>query len=298
VRGEEGNSIRFPLSTAVRAGLHGDAFFVFLNSPLAPRPSPLLDVGNYRQHIAFAGILGVVYACGASLLTGIHWLYGSVAALLATLSGLLPDLDSESGVELKGFTGILGVLAAVAVWDRLGQTNPPPAFELHLWAVVCAFVMVRHGLRRIMSRLAVHRGIGHSLPACAVWGSLTYLYYPTDRHILRLLMAVAVMAGFVSHLLLDEICSVDLRGARVNKAFGTALKLWAPSPWTTLGVYALLSYLAYRVIQIWPDDPFALGVPIRPPRLPLSLSESLAKLLSIPVIRLPAGGSNSVSGPD
>jgi hypothetical protein len=248
-------------------------------------------VGNYRQHITFAGFLGVVYAWGASVLAGVHWLHGSVAALLATLSGLLPDLDSDSGVELKGFTGVLGVLAAVAVWDRLGQTNPPPAFELHLWAVVCAYLIVRHGLRRVMAHLTVHRGISHSLPTCAVWGALTYLYYPTDLHVLRLLMAVAVMTGFFSHLLLDEICSVDLRGVRLNKAFGTAIKLWAPSPWTTLGMYGLLSYLAYRVIQIWPDDPFALGAQVRPPRLPISLSESLSKILSIPVMRLPSDGS-------
>ena len=67
---------------------------------------------------------------------GIHWVYGSVAALLATLGGLLPDLDSDSGVELKGFTGILGVLAAVAVWQRVGRVEPALAFEFHLWAVV------------------------------------------------------------------------------------------------------------------------------------------------------------------
>src|SRR3954447_2264401 len=113
-------------------------------------------MGSYRQHIAFAGVLGVVYAWAGFFLAGIHWLYGSVAALLATLSGLLPDLDSDSGVELKGFTGVLGVLAAVAVWDRLGQTDPPPAFELHLWAVVVAYILVRHGLRRILKHLTVH----------------------------------------------------------------------------------------------------------------------------------------------
>ena len=48
------------------------------------------------------------------------------------------------------------------------------------------------------------------------------------------------MVGFFSHLLLDEICSVDLKGARVNKAFGTAIKLWAPSAWSTLAMYGLL----------------------------------------------------------
>ena len=210
-------------------------------------------MGNYRQHITFAGVLGSVYALGAFLLAGIHWLYGSVAVLLTTISGLLPDLDSDSGVEMKGFTGILGVLVAVSVWQEMAHLDPPVPFEIHLWAVFLAYVSVRHGFRRIVTRLTVHRGISHSLPTCAVWGALTYLYYPSTHHIIRLTMAVAVIVGFLSHLLLDEICSVDLSGVRVNKAFGTAIKLWAPSPWSTLGMYGLLSYLAWRVVQVWPE---------------------------------------------
>jgi membrane-bound metal-dependent hydrolase YbcI (DUF457 family) len=227
-------------------------------------------VGNYRQHITFAGTLGVVYGWAAYVLAGIHWMYGTVAALLATLSGLLPDLDSDSGVELKGFTGILGVLVAVAVWQELANVRPEPAFEFHLWAVVLAYILVRHGLRRIMSHLTVHRGISHSLPTCAVWGALAYLYYPArqhqpdQQHLIRLMMGLAVMVGFFSHLLLDEICSVDLRGARVNKAFGTAIKLWAPNPWTTLLMYGLLSYLAWRVIQVWPEGPLTFDPPAPP----------------------------------
>ena len=218
-------------------------------------------MGNYRQHITFAWILGVGYSVGAYLIMGVHWFYGTVATLLATLGGLLPDLDSSSGVELKGFTGILGVLAAGFVWVVVGQLVPTPIFEVHLWAMVLAFLLIRHGLRRVLSRLAKHRGISHSLPTCGVWGLATYLAYPSDYHGLRLLMAVAVMAGFFSHLLLDEICSVDLRGARVNKAFGTAIKLWAPSPWSTIGMYGLLSYLAWLAIQRWPHDPTAFDLP-------------------------------------
>jgi membrane-bound metal-dependent hydrolase YbcI (DUF457 family) len=218
-------------------------------------------MGNYRQHITFAWVLGVAYSIGATLMMGVHWFYGTVATLLTTLSGLLPDLDSASGVELKGFTGILGVLAALAVWEAVGQIDPPPIFEVHLWAMVLAYILVRHGLRRVLSRLSKHRGISHSLPTCGVWGLATYLCYPSDYNGLRVLMAMAVMVGFLSHLLLDEICSVDLKGARVNKAFGTALKFWAPSPWTTLGMYGLLSYLAWLAIQRWPDDRTAFDLP-------------------------------------
>jgi hypothetical protein len=228
-------------------------------------------VGNYRQHITFAGVLGVAYGGAAFVVAGIHWLYGSVAVLLATLGGLLPDLDSDSGVEMKGFTGILGVLAAVGMWQWMADLEPPPVFEVHLWSALLAFLLVRHGLRHIVARLTVHRGISHSVPTCAVWGAVTYLYYPTSWPQVRLTMALAVMLGFFSHLLLDEICSVDLKGARVNKAFGTAIKFWAPSPWTTLAMYALLSYLSWRVIEQWPGGPDALMARLPAPRLPLAI---------------------------
>jgi len=239
-------------------------------------------MGNYRQHITFASFLGGVYSAGASLWLGVHWFYGTVATLLTTLSGLLPDLDSATGVELKGFTGILGVLAALAVWDSVGRAEPRPIFEVHLWAVVLSYVLVRHGLRRVLSRLSKHRGISHSLPTCAVWGLLTYLCYPSKYHGLRVLMGLAVILGFFSHLLLDEICSVDLRGIRVNKAFGTAIKLWAPSPWTTLAMYALLSYLTWLTIQRWPNDPTRFDLPAVDIPIQAYAAELLQKIRSAP----------------
>jgi len=243
-------------------------------------------LGNYRQHIGFATFLGVAYAVATFLLAGIHWLYGTVAALLTAISGLLPDLDSDSGVEMRGFTGMLGVLVAVGVWDGLGKVHPPPAFEVHLWATVLSYVLVRHGTRRIVARLTVHRGISHSLPTCAIWGALTYLYYPTDVHSLRVVMAAAVMLGFLSHLLLDEICSVDLKGVRVNKAFGTAIKLWAPSPVSTVAIYLLLSYLIWRILERWPDgDLWTLGPLPPPPSLPDYFPSGLTALPSLDALR-------------
>jgi membrane-bound metal-dependent hydrolase YbcI (DUF457 family) len=225
-------------------------------------------MGNYRQHVGFAGALGAVYAAATFGLAGIPWLYGTIALLLTTLSGLLPDLDHPIGVELKGFTGILGVLAAVAVWQHVARAVPNLEFELHIWSVVITYVFIRFGLRRILAKLMVHRGISHSLPTCAVWGALTFLYYPTDHPRIRMMMALAVIVGFMSHLLLDEMCSVDLNGVRVNRAFGTAIKLWAPSPWSTVAMYGLLLYLVSKVLNQWPAGSYPYGDTIPPPYLP------------------------------
>jgi hypothetical protein len=63
----------------------------------------------------------------------------------------------------------------------------------------------------------------------------------------RLFVAGGVMIGFLSHLVLDELYSVDFMGVgiRLNKYAGSALKLASPSRMATLATYVLLAGLAY-----------------------------------------------------
>ncbi len=212
-------------------------------------------MGNYRQHLTFATGLGVFYASGVYVLSGVHWVYGTVAAMLTSLGGLLPDLDHPTGTQLKGFTGILAVLASVAVWHKLAAKTPDLPFELHLIAVVIVYIFVRHWMRDVLARTMVHRGIMHSFPCCAVWGAATYLYYPSDSQLIRLIMCTSVTLGFLSHLVLDEMFSVDISNTRIKRSFGSAMKFWAPSLSATFAMYVLLSVVTYRVVQVWPETP-------------------------------------------
>jgi hypothetical protein len=136
-------------------------------------------------------------------------------------------------------------------------------------AAGAAYVAIRYGLRNVFRHLTVHRGMFHSIPAMLLAGLAVYhLHFdphPGARHFL----AGGVMVGFLSHLVLDEVCSVDLRGARVNKAFGSALKLWGSSPGPTLAIYALAIYLGWQVLRSWPGGPELLeGLIARPPAPP------------------------------
>jgi hypothetical protein len=60
----------------------------------------------------------------------------------------------------------------------------------------------------------------------------------------RYFHAGALAAGYLSHLVLDEIYSVDVRNVRIKSSFGTALKFWGPSLWGNFSVYAKLALLA------------------------------------------------------
>jgi hypothetical protein len=59
------------------------------------------------------------------------------------------------------------------------------------------------------------------------------------------------MLGFLSHLLLDELYSVDIQGVKVklNKFAGTAVKFVSPSFPATVTCYGLLGALLYLAYQ-------------------------------------------------
>jgi hypothetical protein len=70
------------------------------------------------------------------------------------------------------------------------------------------------------------------------------------------------MVGFFSHLLLDELYSVDIQGVKVklNKYAGTAVKFVSPSAPATIVCYAILGALLYLAYEDYnslpsPDKP-------------------------------------------
>jgi membrane-bound metal-dependent hydrolase YbcI (DUF457 family) len=210
-------------------------------------------VGNFHQHLKCSSTFGVTYALTTWTLIGIDWLYGSVALLLSILGGMLPDLDSDSGNEIKHIKSISAVLGALIFWVASGRVQPPMAFEMRLWITLLAAAFCSKGIRWILARLTVHRGMFHSLPTCVIWGSIMYLYYPHENHWVRVYMAAGIMTGYMSHLFCDEYFSIEsFPNLRVNKAFGTAMKFWSDKLFSTLLCYVILGLCVKQVSDVWP----------------------------------------------
>ncbi len=113
------------------------------------------------------------------------------------------------------------------------------------------YVFIRYVLSLLFKHLTVHRGMFHSIPALLISGLVVYLLYHSPDQGLRLFMAGAVMLGFLSHLVLDELYSVDLMGVRIrlNKYAGSALKLASRSWTATLTTYVILAGLGFLAWQ-------------------------------------------------
>lgn len=210
-------------------------------------------MGNFHQHLKCSSTFGVTYALSTWFLIGIDWLYGSVALLLSMLGGMLPDLDSDSGCEIKHIKSISAVMGALIFWVASGRVDPPMAFELRVWITLIAASFCSRGIRWILARISRHRGMFHSFPTCGIWGSVMYLYYPHENHWVRVYMATGIMVGYFSHLCCDEYFSIEsFPNLRVNKAFGTAMKFWSDNLFSTLICYVLLGLCVKNVAEVWP----------------------------------------------
>jgi hypothetical protein len=209
-------------------------------------------MASYRGHLAFAGALGAAY--GSLALFEWNWDWGPVlvAAGLTTLGGLLPDLDSDSGVPVRELFGISAAVAPFLLFKRV-YAHCQESTEQTLVILAAVYLFIRYVLAGTFKRFTVHRGMFHSLPAMLIAGLATYLLYPSDNPRLRVFLAGAVMLGFLSHLVLDELYSVDFMGAhlRLNRYAGSALKLVSKSWPATLTTYLLLGILGWRAWLDW-----------------------------------------------
>jgi hypothetical protein len=77
--------------------------------------------------------------------------------------------------------------------------------------------------------MSYHRGIYHSVLAGVLFAFLTAIayYYVLGRHEgVSWLAGGFMFIGYMVHLVLDEIYSVDVLGTRVKRSFGTAMKFY------------------------------------------------------------------------
>lgn len=143
---------------------------------------------------------------------------------LGVAGSVLPDIDADVSAAGRAFFGVLG--AALAFGWTLPLVGHYGSLELALvWFGL--FLAVRFLLFETFARFTVHRGIWHS------WLAIAFATLATATLTHRLLeqppraaWVAGLMAGigYFTHLLLDEVSSVDLYERRVRRSFGTALK--------------------------------------------------------------------------
>jgi hypothetical protein len=203
-------------------------------------------MAGFRTHITVSTVLGAGYGGAAYVMYGLPWETCLLAGGLCSVSGMLPDIDSDSGRPLHeslAFAAAVVPMMLLHYFQKWGLTH-----EQIVLAGAAAYLSIRFGLGMVLKHWTVHRGIFHSLPMAAVFGEIGFLLASGDD-VLRLYKAGGVVIGFLSHLLLDEIYSVEWgHGLRLKSSFGTALKFWSESRLANLFAYTVLIALTVGVL--------------------------------------------------
>lgn len=215
-------------------------------------------MANFATHVSVAGMFATGLA-GATLATGRLDGWESLGLMLFLVAGtLLPDIDVDGGRPQRALFGALSLVAATAVIallpasynhrvDWLPQIEPIGCEILAL--ALLAWFVVRYPLAMLFQRLSRHRGLCHSLVVGLCW-SLGWVYVGLQCLMADVLVVwlqgVAIFLGFVIHLLLDELYSVDINNARIKRSFGSAFKILQPDfPLGSIAACMLLGILIW-----------------------------------------------------
>ena len=213
-------------------------------------------MANFSTHLV--GAVGTGVVC-ASLLSAADVLpVQSIPAAvgIVALGGLFPDVDSDASDSIELVFTVLGVAAAIPV---LIAMMPTFGLLISLGAMGVAFAAVRYLVVEVFRRFTVHRGIFHSVPMAILWAGVVAMVavYAMDLpDTAAWVFAALFFIGCLTHLVLDEMYSVDLGNRRIKRSFGTALKLFDRDHAV---LYVALYGLTLGVLVLAPD-PSALVV--------------------------------------
>lgn len=167
----------------------------------------------------------------------LYWMLGS-------LGGILPDIDAPQSIPARLFFTVMALLAtAMGVY-----LLPPMAWIVLFLLGVLIFLSTFYGLSQCFSTLSVHRGNFHSFLAAFLFGLVTTVLTHRFFHVGELIAwfsGIFVTGGYLLHLLLDELYSVDFMNRKLKTSFGSALKLFSIRHKTSTFLFVLMTIAVF-----------------------------------------------------
>ena len=195
-------------------------------------------------------MLGLGYGITANFAYGFSPIESALAGFLTAFGGMLPDLDSQTSRPVRELFGILAAVGPLLVLGNVLETlHLPPTKEAGALTFIALYLLIRFGGSWLIGKLAVHRGMFHSIPAACISGQIAFLADSSSTFETKWMIATGVFLGFLSHLILDEVYSVEWTGVhlKLKKSAGSAMKMVGRNQGANIVTYGLLLTLSYAM---------------------------------------------------
>jgi len=196
-------------------------------------------MANFNMHLNTAA---VVSGTAAATLASIHMIDVKTSFycfFAGIIGGILPDIDHDNSIPVRIIQFVISNLVAfLVVYNYIGKLKPLETVGLWI-GIYVLFEMIFF----FFKRFTTHRGIIHSIPMGILFGFITILFLYKILHlniIVSYYVGIFIFIGYLTHLVLDEIYSVDLAGNKIKKSFGSALKVCSKDTKINLLIYSLI----------------------------------------------------------
>jgi len=203
-------------------------------------------VASFAQHVNTAVVIsGITIApLYSSSLIDINQ---SLALLFfGMIGGILPDIDLENSKPIQITSSILSIfiplLAILTLLQSLSISK-----MLFIWFL--SSLLLHFIIFKILLHFTIHRGVIHSIPMGLLFAhSITIVFYNIldFEELFSLLCGLFLFIGFIIHLVLDEIVSLNAFGMSFKKSLGSALKFYDSNNLTG----SVLLYISIIILQI------------------------------------------------
>lgn len=204
-------------------------------------------MASFKRHIEIAaagsGILST--AClGSNLISPIEAI---VLWITGTFGGILPDIDSDNSSSLKIVFNIISLLFIVICFFFMYTRY---TILVIFGGCTLIYCLTNIFLRPLFESITVHRGICHSIftGLFISIASVDLSYYLGEQTTtFSWMIGIFLLFGFLIHLVLDEIYSIDISNNRIKRSFGTALKLFDYKNLSLSIIMVLATLIGYKI---------------------------------------------------
>lgn len=209
-------------------------------------------MADFKTHIATSTVVGIGYGVAGATVLDLPLATCVLGSGLCGVSGMLPDLDSDSGVPLRESVAFAAAFVPMMLVERFREMGLTSETIVLIGGLM--YLTVRFGMAWILKRFTVHRGMFHSLPCGVIFALLTFLIASGHLHA-RYFKAGGVILGFLIHLMLDELYSIEWSAGRLRlkRSFGTAMKFFSGKFFPDLVTYVQLLIVGFIVVNdpVW-----------------------------------------------
>ena len=210
-------------------------------------------MANFNTHFVVGAGASAVFSATMLSMEVLAPLEAVIAFALGTFGSLMPDIDANNSKAIGiGFTIISLLITILSVFLKSSTYS---IIEMLIMAGTI-FYAVRFGMIGVFRQISKHRGMFHSIPVALIWGVTTaivmHIFFGLNS-LVSWVYGLMVTSGYIVHLILDELYSVDLNNRRMKKSSGTAFKFFKLKT-TTDKIQNFIIYLSlFLLISVAPD---------------------------------------------